>query len=84
MGSCICIWTFMANNGATCLWVGPEREVERLQRKVVIGACIVAYSAPMRMPLAATRGAPQKEAMPPTHATASESFTLQRQQTLLR
>ncbi len=37
----------------------------------------------MRTPLAATRGAPQKEAMPPTHATASESFTLQSRHPLL-
>ena len=35
-----------------------------------------AHRAPMRMPLAATRGAPTKDATPPPPATASVSFTL--------
>ena len=41
-----------------------------------MGRCMGAHSAPMRMPLAATRGAPTKDATPAPPATASVSFTL--------
>lgn len=47
-------------------------------------ACMRAHRAPMQTPQAAIRGAPQKEATPPTHATASESFTLDTQHLPMR
>ena len=38
--------------------------------------CVGPHRAPMRMPLAATSGAPTKDATPALFATASASFTL--------
>ena len=47
------------------------------QMKIDSWACEGPRSAPMQMPLAATRGAPTNDATLPS-ATASESFTLNR------